>query len=114
VSTLHEEVLPSAAAGVFVRLGKQPELSRFYLAGGTGAALILGHRRSEDLGLFCERRWSWEHVAPALAAAGEVAVDRQEEGTFVGSVGGVRVSMFHYPYVLLDEPMPTRFGIPTC
>jgi hypothetical protein len=112
VSTLHEEVLPSAAAGVFERLGIQPELSRFYLAGGTGAALVLGHRRSEDLDLSCERRWSWEHVAPALAAAGEVVVDRQEEGTFVGSVGDVRVSLFHYPYVLLDEPMPTRFGVP--
>ncbi|MDP2232462.1 MAG: nucleotidyl transferase AbiEii/AbiGii toxin family protein, partial [Actinomycetota bacterium] len=75
-------------------------------------ALQLGHRRSLDLDLFSERPWAWARITPALSSAGEVVVDRQEPGTFVGSVGGVRVSLFHYPYVLLGEPAPTRFGIP--
>lgn len=113
MSALHEEVLTPETAAVFARLGRQAEMGAFYLAGGTGAALQLGHRLSADLDLFSERRWSWERVAPALSACGPVEVDRQEDGTFVGSVDGVRVSLFHYPYVLLDEPIPTRFGIPT-
>jgi hypothetical protein len=112
VNALHEEALSPETAAVFECLGRQPPLDAFYLAGGTGAALQLGHRLSVDLGLFSERPWAWERVASALSACGPVEVDRQEDGTFVGSVGGVRVSLFHYPYVLLDEPFPTRFGIP--
>ncbi len=109
---LHEEVLASATMRVFGCLGHQERLGSFYLAGGTGAALQLGHRVSEDLDFFTERPWSWVDLATALGACGPVIVDRQEEGTFVGSVGEVRVSLFHYPYVLLDAPLPTKFGIP--
>jgi len=112
MTDLHEEVLSVDTARVFERLGELPELVSFYLAGGTAVALQLGHRMSLDLGLFTERPWSWERVAPALASVGDVVVDRQEDDTFVGSVGGVRVSLFHYPYVLLEQPLPTRFTIP--
>jgi hypothetical protein len=112
VDALHEEVLSPETARVFECLGGRPELRAFYLAGGTGAALQLGHRLSADLDLFTERPWTWDGVAPALSACGPVVVDRQEEGTFVGSVSGVRVSLFRYPYPLLEEPIPTRFGIP--
>jgi hypothetical protein len=112
VDALHEEVLSPQTATVFECLGRRSEMSPFYLAGGTGAALQLGHRRSADLDLFTERPWSWERLAPALYACGVVEVDRQEAGTFVGSVAGVRVSLFHYPYALLEEPLPTRFGLP--
>jgi hypothetical protein len=109
---LHEEVLSAETSRVFARLGELPELASFYLAGGTAVALQLGHRLSLDLDLFSERQWSWEKVAPALSSIGDVVIDRQEDGTFVGTVGGVRVSLFHYPYVLLEQPLPTRFAIP--
>ena len=112
MTDLHEEVLSTATSRVFGRLGELPEFSSFYLAGGTAAALQLGHRLSLDLDLFTERPWSWERIAPALSSVGDVIVDRQEEGAFVGSVAGVRVSLFHYPYVMLAEPVATRFGVP--
>jgi hypothetical protein len=112
VSELHEEVLAERTRTMFECLGRQTSMSTFYLAGGTAVALHLGHRISEDLDLFTERPWSFETIAPALAVCGPVVVDRQEAGTFVGSVGGVRVSLFHYPYVVIEEPVPTRFGLP--
>ncbi|PKQ29523.1 MAG: hypothetical protein CVT60_04930 [Actinobacteria bacterium HGW-Actinobacteria-10] len=112
MSELHEAVLAPDTARVFRCLGSQSALGSFYLAGGTGAALQMGHRISEDLDLFTERPWSWSAASAALTTCGEVVVDRQEEGTFVGSVGGVRVSLFHYPYVLLEEPRTTPFGLP--
>jgi len=112
VSALHEEVLAERTRAVFECLGGQAPLSAFYLAGGTAVALHLGHRISEDLDLFTERPWSFETIAPALAGCGPVVVDRQESGTLVGSVGGVRVSLFHYPYVVIEEPVPTRLGLP--
>lgn len=109
---LHEEVLSSETSAVFGCLGAQESLNAFYLAGGTAAALQLGHRLSLDLDLFSERRWSWDSASQALSACGKVTVDIQEPGTFVGSVSGVRVSLFHYPHVLIEEPVPTHFGIP--
>lgn len=89
-----------------------PRTIRNWIAAGTGVALYLGHCVSEDLDLFTERPWSFDVIAPALVACGPVVVDRQEVGTFVGSVGGVRVRLFDYPYVVLEEPLPTRFGVP--
>lgn len=112
MTDLHEEVLFTETRRVFGRLGELPELASFYLAESTAAALQLGHRLSLDLDLFTERPWSWERIAPALSSVGDVVVDRQEAGTFVGSVDGVRVSLFHYPYVMLEQPIATRFGIP--
>ncbi|MDP2182267.1 MAG: nucleotidyl transferase AbiEii/AbiGii toxin family protein [Actinomycetota bacterium] len=112
MSELHEEVLAAPTAGICECLGTQAELGVFYLAGGTGAALQLGHRISEDLDLFTERPWSWVRLSHSVGACGAVSVDRQGEGSFVGSIDGVRVSLSEYPYVLLEEPIPTRFGIP--
>lgn len=109
---LHEEVLSPETRSVFGCLGNQPSLASFYLAGGTAAALQLGHRLSIDLDLFTERPWSWQRAMPALRACGSVIADRQEEGTFVGSVNGVRVSLFHYPSVLLEEVVETPYGVP--
>ncbi len=111
-ASLHEEVLDARSVEVFENLGQQPELRQFYLAGETAAALQMGHRRSLGLDLFTERPWSFDLVQPALASVGEFAVDRAEPGTFVGAVGGVRTSLFHYAYPLLDPPLETRFGIP--
>ncbi len=112
MTALHEEVLTEETERIFRELGTLDELSSFYLAGGTGAALQLGHRRSQDLDLFTERPWQWEGVVRALSSVGETVVNRQEPDTFVGTVGGVRVSLFHYPYVLLEPPVPTPWQIP--
>lgn len=109
---LHEESLSPATRETLARLGEQRELAGFYLAGGTGLALQLGHRLSDDLDLFTERPWSWEPIAPALTACGTVVIDSAGPGTFVGSVAGVRVSLFHYPYVLLEESVRGRFAVP--
>ena len=112
MSRLHAEVLGAKTEHVFRQLGGLDELSSFYLAGGTGIALQLGHRRSEDLDLFTERPWSWDLTGKALSSAGETIVDRQEPGIFVGSVAGARVSLFHYPYVLLEPEISTPWRIP--
>ena len=112
MTELHEEVLSPQTTRVFECLGHSPTLRGLYLAGGTGLALQLGHRLSADLDLFTERPWAWELLSPGLSACGPVMIDRQEQGTFVGAVSGVRVSVFHYPYVLLEEPVATRFRIP--
>jgi hypothetical protein len=108
---LHEEVLDAASARLLESIGSLSALSQFYLAGGTGLALQLGHRRSLDLDLFSERKWSPELLLPVLAGIGPVAVDRQDEDTLVGGLAGVRISFFFYPYRLLRPPLATPYGV---
>jgi predicted nucleotidyltransferase component of viral defense system len=48
----HWEALTPATRRTFNQLALIPFITRFYLAGGTGLALHLGHRFSVDLDLF--------------------------------------------------------------
>ncbi len=49
---MFEEVLSTEAIPVIKSLG--PHLETFYLAGGSGLALQLGHRKSDDLDFFSD------------------------------------------------------------
>jgi len=48
----HTEVISVDAQNIMRELGRQDYMKPFYLAGGTGLALQLGHRRSVDLDFF--------------------------------------------------------------
>ncbi|MDZ4168057.1 MAG: nucleotidyl transferase AbiEii/AbiGii toxin family protein [Coriobacteriia bacterium] len=108
----HREVIDAETASVLHILSEIPSVSGFYLAGGTAAALQLGHRQSLDLDLFTERPWSTARVLGDLAARGSMVIDRQEEGTLVGEFDGVRVSLFWYEALLLAEPVDAGLGVP--
>ena len=47
-SVWHKEILPFASREVLSDLLRTMSLSQFYLAGGTGLALLYGHRLSRD------------------------------------------------------------------
>ena len=109
---LHAEVLDKSTADLLAEIGATPAFRDFYLAGGTGLALQLGHRMSLDLDLFSERPWSSASLLAALRALGPTVIDLETEGAVVGSVGGVRVSFFYYPYPVLEPLLQTPGGVP--
>ena len=83
----------------------------FYLAGGTGLALLLNHRRSVDLDFFSRRNRLDAQGRRALLARlrllpGWEAVE-EKDGTLQGRVGRVRVSFFWYPEPLV-KPLIRR------
>lgn len=103
----HLEVLGRAQRRVLAKLGPLADARRFYLAGGTGLALQLGHRRSVDFDWFTEGR-----LIDPLGLARDIQeddvalrVDQTERGTLHGRVSGVRVSFIEYRYQLLEEPL---------
>jgi len=110
----HEEVLDddgrSAAAVLAEILG-----GAFYLAGGTGLALRLGHRVSLDLDLFsaeglldaAER----DRIIAALGIAARLRILESKDGTCHLQVGGTMVSLFRYRYPLL-QPVAKWRGLP--
>lgn len=91
----------------------------FYLAGGTGLALQLGHRVSVDFDWFsgtnqlqeADRQRLFAGLRAAVPLSHDVTVLREEVGTLAVRVGGVDVSFFAYPYPLL-EPATMQRGLP--
>ncbi len=50
--TFHPEVLTARQRRLLARIGPPVTREGFYLAGGTAIAILLGHRRSDDLDWF--------------------------------------------------------------
>jgi hypothetical protein len=98
--------LPADARQLLTQLGQQPLVRPFYLAGGSAAALHLGHRVSVDLDFFTRQdHYEAEPLVQHLQAIAHLDVQQQSRGTLVGRLGGVRISFFVYPYPLLEEPV---------
>jgi hypothetical protein len=82
-------------------LRKSGILTPFYLAGGTGAALILGHRLSRDFDFFSRRLFNEHLLIRKLSRIGKFHLEKKAEGTVNGLWNGSRVSFFAYSYRLL-------------
>ncbi len=87
-------------------LRKGGVLKNFYLAGGTGAALQLFHRRSYDLDFFTAKPFNENLLTKKISRIGRFELDKKETGTVIGLFRATRISFFHYPYPLLRKPSP--------
>jgi len=100
---LRQEVLGRSQRSLLKTLSPLVRDHDFYLAGGTGLALQLGHRRSVDFDWFRGQpiedplRLAAELQSPAL----RLTIDRVERGTLHGSARSVRVSFLEYGYPLV-------------
>lgn len=96
------QTLTAAAFELLKALGGRNLPSSFYLAGGSAAALHLGHRISVDLDFFTQDEiYDMDALRRALGSAGRLDVRQQAAGTLIGMLNGVQVSFFAYPYPLL-------------
>ena len=107
---LRLEVLGRSQQSALRRVAPLVQRRGFYLAGGTGLALQLGHRRSVDVDWF--RLQPIEdplRLAAAMHADGlALRIDRVEEGTLHARVGEVRFSFFEYRYPLLKPALEAQ------
>lgn len=105
------QAVPVAVRKLLDRLGETAIVRDFYLAGGTGLALLLDHRRSVALDFFSRanrldvdgRRTLLAH----LERLGRWQLIDAKEGTVHGQAGSVRVSFFWYPEPLV-KPLIRR------
>lgn len=103
---MHEEALTQDTKRVLEALGSAGIVKDFYLAGGTALALYFGHRFSVDLDWFAKDFSYTPSLRKELSNVGNLSVDSESTGTFNGSIDGVKVSFFRYPYPLIA---PTEF-----
>ena len=100
INTLNE-----AALRILKKVAQLPQIPDFYLAGGSAAALHLGHRVSVDLDFFTEHEsYESESLIQSIQSVGNLKLQQQSRGTLVALLDNVQISFFTYPYALLEVP----------
>ncbi|MFQ5979278.1 MAG: nucleotidyl transferase AbiEii/AbiGii toxin family protein [Candidatus Heimdallarchaeota archaeon] len=82
-----------------------PFLSDFYLAGGSAAALQLGHRISKDLDFFIATSFSNRELLQHLSQIHKPQVRQEEQGTLTVILETIPMSFFEYHTNLLNPPV---------
>lgn len=78
----------------------------FYLAGGTGLAIILAHRKSHDFDFFYKDQFSTEKLLEIVIKSfgeDEVILSEIKEDTLIVFLKNIQVSFFQYNYPLLKN-----------
>jgi hypothetical protein len=95
----NKEVIPEAAEQVLGMLLKS--IGSFYLAGGTGLALQLGHRLSRDFDFFTSESFDEERLLSDLKDIEKLSVVSMGRETLHLHVRGIKVSFLGYRYPVL-------------
>lgn len=108
---MHDKALPPASRDVLARLGTDPPqtLRGWTLAGGTGLALHLGHRRSEDFDFFRTSGMETRSLHRALAAVAPCETLQSEDRTLTVLAGSVKMSFFQIDDPFLFDSAPYAF-----
>ena len=91
---LHPEVLVPAQKVVLTGSASITQKWGAYLAGGSGLALQIGHRRSRDFDWFTRKTVPPVELLKDVKSLGlPVEVRQNDEGTFLGAVAGLDYSV---------------------
>jgi len=106
----HEEVLDEAVEQTLKELLRAGVLECFYLAGGTGLALHLGHRRSADFDFFKTEAFEEETLLERLKQIPGLALVAKGAATLHTMIQGTKTSFLGYNYPVL-YPLGSFHGI---
>ena len=110
---LHFETVEPRAFSILERLMNLPEMSEFYLVGGTALSLMYGHRISVDLDLFSTSKFDNTQIIASLSKefGDEFVADETKPffGIF-GYIDDVKVDIIKYKHPLI-RPTLTIDGI---
>jgi hypothetical protein len=107
---LREETVEPGTLGLLKGLISLPGLQQFRLVGGTALSLLLGHRKSIDIGLFTDHAFDKEILISALENAfGRITtVNERSKSIYQCTIRNVKVDFvsvkdpFLYPVQVID------------
>ena len=108
---MHEQTLPAASRELLASLTDRrgAPLSGWVLAGGTGLALHLGHRVSEDFDFFRTNGMDSTALFQTLAEIGTCETLQSGERTLSVLLDGIRLSFFQIDDPFLFRATPYAF-----
>ncbi len=92
-----------AALKLLKKLMVHKSLKEFSLAGGTGLALRIGRRISDDLDLFCLNDFSEEQILQDLKSDFSIQLNNISRNTLNLEIDDIKVDILSYKYPLLEE-----------
>jgi hypothetical protein len=98
---MREEAIDKKTQCVLGKVAALRSIQQFYLAGGTGLALQIGHRGSVDLDFFSKNAFHTGTLKQELAGAGNLYIMLETVDTLDGALDDVKVSFFEYRYDIL-------------
>ena len=103
IQMLHYEAINPKAFTLLKEIMNDPSFNEFFLVGGTGLALQIGHRISDDLELFTHKPFDPLIQLPLLKNYGEVLVTGEAANTLNCFVDGIKIDMIGYFYPLISD-----------
>lgn len=97
---LSENIILPSTLQILRRLMSDENLKDFFLVGGTGLALQIGHRYSVDLDLFCQAPFSTESVVAHLERKYNFHLTSLEPNTVLGYIENVKTDFISHDYTL--------------
>jgi len=110
MDAMFDNVLPEESSTLLRDLNGWLVSYGFHLAGGTGLALQLGHRVSEDLDFFTTTEFEPASVAALLQQRPGYEETAVARGTLHCRLGKVKLSFLHYP-VPLRQPTHEHLAV---
>lgn len=98
---MFEDVLPEISGRLLSDFDHELKRLGFYLGGGSGLSLQLGHRISEDLDFFTEQTFEPQVVSRYLETRGEYQETLVSPGTLYCMFRKVKLSFIRYPVPLI-------------
>jgi len=108
----HLEVLSRQSAEALPFLKQMPFINQFYLAGGTGLALQLGHRLSADFDFFSKKNFDEARILREFAKTKSFSLEKRDAQTIIGTLKKTKIAFFYYPFPLLKDTV-TQDGVKT-
>lgn len=110
--TYYPQTLPPTISKLvnFLEIKQPTFLDSFYLSGGTGLSLQIGHRESEDLDFFNEKPFNLLSLEAELSGLGLLENTELAPGTINTYINSVKLQFLEYGYPLL-EPTTVWKGI---
>lgn len=101
----YTDTLPKKTAQLVEKIHSvQPSfLQSFYLSGGTGLSLQIGHRESEDLDFFSTEPFEALALEKTVASFGQLAGTELALGTLNTFLDGVKLQFLEYRYPLIES-----------
>jgi hypothetical protein len=110
---MHAEILDAEKRRVIALQGAVIHAQSFFLAGGTGLGLRLGHRLSRDIDWFTPQPFEATEIAKLLAALSEKPTEVHVQGshTLRAYYGQLETSFIRYTQVAASPEVVTVHGL---
>jgi hypothetical protein len=100
---LRKESVNTTVFDLISALQEKDYLKDFVLVGGTGLALIIGHRKSVDIDLFTSKDFVTEQLLEKLESDFAYQMDYIGGNTIKGNLNGVKVDLLAHKYPLIGD-----------